>query len=186
MLSHICRNRIGDINGQSDHIQRIQNSLGDIARHDETQVHAELDNALHELDLPKLQQCEVRTLEDAINFDKLVGWPIILKTAFSVNGQGVHYCNSKSEIESIYNSLPPYKRDPLIAQEYCDGEVIRHSIDSHHGEAAGSVTGIQLHTRDNNPTRVATALRITQIPEIEAMTKQLASYWKLSGFSGFD
>jgi len=167
-------------------VQKIIQSLGPIAIQRPSPTRSHLSDAIQILGLNDLEQQFTPTADSAIAFSKTVGWPIILKNGYSENGSGVQQCRSAKEVEAYFNPIQQKNRGLIMAQRFVKGKVIKHSIAALNGEVVASNSGIQLHTRNNNPFQTVTAVELTHQPKIEEAVSKLSKYWNLTGISGFD
>ncbi|MEG8947585.1 carbamoyl-phosphate synthase (glutamine-hydrolyzing) large subunit [Rosettibacter firmus] len=92
-------------------------------------------NKLSEINVKFPQSKAVTTVEDAIEYAKKIGFPVIIRIAYALGGLGSGICRNKTEVKKLATKALSYSSQILV-EEYLEGwkeieyEVVRDRYDN--------------------------------------------------------
>lgn len=108
-----------------------------------TPVQSIIDTEDRELFVDRLNEIEVKTaksiatlsLEDAKNAAHIIGYPVILRAAFTLGGQGSGFCNNDEELETLAKTAFSFSGQVLVEESLkgwkeVEYEVVRDASDN--------------------------------------------------------
>ncbi len=101
-----------------------------------TPVQAIMDTEDRELFVNKLDEIDVKTIEsiavnstpDAIDAANKIGYPVILRAAYTLGGQGSGFCNNDEELEQLAESSFSYTNQILIEKSLKGWKEIEYEV----------------------------------------------------------
>jgi len=92
-------------------------------------------NKLHSIDVRTPRSIAVTTIEDAIKASEELGFPIIVRAAYTLGGQGSGFCNNREELEKLANKAFSYSGQILVEESLkgwkeVEYEVVRDCYDN--------------------------------------------------------
>ncbi len=101
----------------------------------ETEDRERFANLLRGIDVKTPKSVAVTSIEEALNAATTIGFPIIIRAAFTLGGQGSGFCNSKNELKTMAAKALSYS-DQILIEESLKGwkeveyEVVRDKYDN--------------------------------------------------------
>ncbi len=90
---------------------------------------------LDEIDVKTIQSMAVTTIEDAVKAAEKVGYPVILRAAYTLGGQGSGFCNNEQELRKLSSHAFSYSPQILVEKSLkgwkeVEYEVVRDRFDN--------------------------------------------------------
>ncbi len=101
----------------------------------ETEDRERFANLLHSIDVKTPKSVAVTSIDEAITAADGIGYPIIVRAAFTLGGQGSGFCNSEEELRTLAAKAFSYS-DQILVEESLKGwkeveyEVVRDKYDN--------------------------------------------------------
>ena len=101
----------------------------------ETEDRDSFANLLHSIDVKTPKSIAITSVEDAVKAAEEVGYPIIVRAAFTLGGQGSGFCNNEEELRTLASKALSYS-DQILVEESLKGwkeveyEVVRDKYDN--------------------------------------------------------
>ncbi len=101
----------------------------------ETEDRERFANLLHEIDIKTPKSVAVTTMEDALKAAETVGFPVIVRAAFTLGGQGSGFCNTMQELQQLTEKAFSYSNQVLVEESLkgwkeVEYEVVRDKYDN--------------------------------------------------------
>jgi carbamoyl-phosphate synthase large subunit len=92
-------------------------------------------NNLRSIDVDTPKSIAVTSIEDAIDASSKIGFPIIVRAAFTLGGQGSGFCNNEEELKSLASKAFSYSSQILVEESLkgwkeVEYEVVRDKYDN--------------------------------------------------------
>jgi carbamoyl-phosphate synthase large subunit len=90
---------------------------------------------LNEIEVKTPRSIAVNTVEDALKAGEKIGYPIIVRVAYTLGGQGSGFCNNKEELHTLAKKALTYSKQLLIEESIkgwkeVEYEVVRDKYDN--------------------------------------------------------
>ncbi len=130
---------LGGIDRIMGMLEQIQVPLGEIRDHlgvpgmgakaaNNFRDKAVMKSVLRGAGLPCAQYCLATTIESAVEFSKVVGFPLIVKPPDGAGAQGTFRCEDVQQFIACLNHVQPSPQNPTVIEEFIVGN--EHSFDS--------------------------------------------------------
>lgn len=92
-------------------------------------------NKLHEIDVKTPTSIAVKSTPDALKAAKKLGYPVIIRAAYTLGGQGSGFCNNDDELKNLANKAFAYSSQILVEESLkgwkeVEYEVVRDAYDN--------------------------------------------------------
>jgi carbamoyl-phosphate synthase large subunit len=92
-------------------------------------------NKLDEIDVISARSTAVNTTEEALKVVKKIGFPVIIRAAYTLGGQGSGFCNNEEELKAMSEKAFAYSNQILIEESLkgwkeVEYEVVRDAYDN--------------------------------------------------------
>ncbi|MEM6792554.1 MAG: ATP-grasp domain-containing protein [Acidobacteriota bacterium] len=88
---------------------------------------AQMKDVLHAAGLPCARHRRMTSVEDAREFVREVGYPIVVKPLAGAGSKGIYRVHGDDELQEVLTLSPPHPRRPVLAEEFMQGE--EHSLE---------------------------------------------------------
>jgi carbamoyl-phosphate synthase large subunit len=82
----------------------------------ETEDREKFANLLHGIQIKTPKSIAVTTIEDALKASETIGFPMIVRAAFTLGGQGSGFCNSMQELRQLSEKAFSYSSQVLVEE----------------------------------------------------------------------
>jgi carbamoyl-phosphate synthase large subunit len=101
----------------------------------ETEDREKFANLLHGIQIKTPKSIAVTTIEDALKASETIGFPMIVRAAFTLGGQGSGFCNSMQELRQLSEKAFSYSSQVLVEESLkgwkeVEYEVVRDQYDN--------------------------------------------------------
>ena len=85
-------------------------------------------NTLREIGIKTPQSIAVTSVEDALDAAERLNYPIILRAAYTLGGQGSGFCSNKTELEKLANKALSYSNQILIEESLKGWKEVEYEV----------------------------------------------------------
>jgi carbamoyl-phosphate synthase large subunit len=101
----------------------------------ETEDRERFANRLHSIDVKTPKSLAVESIEDALKASDEIGFPIIVRAAFTLGGQGSGFCNNRDELKKLAQKALSFSSQILVEESLkgwkeVEYEVVRDKYDN--------------------------------------------------------
>jgi len=101
----------------------------------ETEDRERFAEKLHSINIDTPKSIAVTSVNDAMNAAKTIGFPLIVRAAFTLGGQGSGFCDNEDELEKLCSKAFSYSNQILVEESLkgwkeVEYEVVRDSFDN--------------------------------------------------------
>jgi carbamoyl-phosphate synthase large subunit len=94
----------------------------------ETEDREQFANLLHGIDIKTPKSIAVTSMEDALKAAETIGFPMIVRAAFTLGGQGSGFCNSMMELRQLTEKAFSYSSQVLVEESLKGWKEVEYEV----------------------------------------------------------